>query len=179
MTGNAVVSGLALGGVHPLDAGHTVIAIGTFVFGVMLGTLLRDARVTLLLETLVLGTFALLWQLDRASDWSGLAVLIAIGAGAMGLQTAATRRTHGGGSSSTYMSGTLARAAADGVEALSDPAKALSAVFSGATFLVYLLAAIGVGGLAARNTDVLAVVPLASLVIVLAVAIGVRLEKAG
>ncbi|HYZ17716.1 MAG TPA: YoaK family protein [Candidatus Acidoferrum sp.] len=172
MTGNAIVCGLAFGGIRALDAGRALIAILTFVVGVMAGTLLNNPRVTLLLEVVALVAFAVLWQFDRAADSAGFALLIAIGAGAMGLQTAATRQTHGRGAASTYMSGTLASAATGAIEALRDAAKAPGAIFSAATFVVYLLGAILVGTLGARHAGILALIPIASLATVFAVAVG-------
>jgi len=174
MTGNAVVSGLALGGTHPPQAWNAVGAIASFVVGVAAGTAVRDARTILFVEAVVLVAFTLLWQFGGLAHAPVVAALVGTGALAMGMQTAATRSAHGSGASTTYMSGTLARATSAAVEALRDATRASIALFSGLTFLVYFVAAIVVGALAARDAHVLAVVPLTALVIVLLVACAPR-----
>jgi uncharacterized membrane protein YoaK (UPF0700 family) len=174
MTGNAVVSGLALGGTHPLAAWNAVAAIVAFMAGVAGGTALRDVRRILVLEAFVLGAFVLFWQASGLAHAQIVLALIVSGSAAMGLQTAATRSAHGASASTTFMTGTLTRATAAALEAFRDAARASVAFLSGLTFLVYLSAAVAVGALAAHDADVLAIVPLAALVIVLIVALSPR-----
>jgi uncharacterized membrane protein YoaK (UPF0700 family) len=119
MTGNTVLLGLSLGQGHVLAALRSILALVGFAGGVAMGTTIvqRDQRqddwppaVTraLTLESILLGAFALVWQL--AGPERGAAIvyaLILVSALAMGIQSAAAQRLGIPGIMTTYITGTL------------------------------------------------------------------------
>lgn len=163
MTGNTVLLGLALGGRHLSDAEHSAIALAAFAVGACAGSALgRRADENDRWPVAVGRAFALEIVLVVALGalWSAgsqhAAALLALGAAAMGVQSAITHDLHPGGASSTYMTGTIARAA----EFLGEFRRAGfrgGLILNGANWVVYFAAAIGVGVLDARGSNIVAV----------------------
>ncbi len=159
MTGNTVLLGLALGGLRAGDIEVAAVAVAGFAagasFGALLGRESSDADpwpATLVrpfaLEVVLLAAFATAWAAPpRAIDPR---VLLALGACAMGAQSAITHDVHRGGASTTYMSGTLARAMEYLIDSLRFGLRG-AAVLNGVAWIVYLIAASLVGTLAAHR----------------------------
>jgi uncharacterized membrane protein YoaK (UPF0700 family) len=119
MTGNLVLLGIAIGQAQLAGSIRAVIAFAAFVFGVLVGVRVtarneppavwpRSATLTLLAELGLL--LALLAGWEIAGDRPGpvaLDVLIALSAGAMGMQTAAARRLGVMGLTTTFVTGML------------------------------------------------------------------------
>jgi uncharacterized membrane protein YoaK (UPF0700 family) len=119
MTGNLVLLGVAIGQGQVAGSLRSVIAFAGFGIGVLAGarataTSTGDAvwpgSVTVMLgvELGLLVTFAAVWEIvgGRPSTLV-LDVLIALSAGAMGVQTAAARRLSVPGVTTTFVTGTL------------------------------------------------------------------------
>jgi uncharacterized membrane protein YoaK (UPF0700 family) len=118
MTGNTVLLGLALGEGKESAARRSVAALGGFVLGVTLGTLIvgRSQKeedwppaVTraVTLERVILGVFAIAWYVTGApSHDSDVYALIVLSALAMGFQSTAIRRLGVAGITTTYITGT-------------------------------------------------------------------------
>ncbi len=101
MTGNTALLGLAIGQGHVLAALNSAMALLGYIFGVMLGALVRtrngarDLVFTLLVEAVFLGTFALLWNrfgFPASGHW--LEAMITTSAMAMGVQSVAARKVN-------------------------------------------------------------------------------------
>jgi uncharacterized membrane protein YoaK (UPF0700 family) len=116
MTGNTVLVGIALGAGHYHDVAARLCALAAYFAGVLFGARAEGersdddgtpARAALRLEAAALVLFAALWFLPASTP--RLYELVVCGSIALGFQTAATRRSFGKSSSTTYMSGTLAR----------------------------------------------------------------------
>jgi uncharacterized membrane protein YoaK (UPF0700 family) len=120
MTGNLVLLGVAIGQGQVAGSLRSVIAFAGFGIGVLLGAratarstadVVWPASVTrvLVVELGLLVAFAAVWELvgDHPST-PVLDVLIALSAGAMGMQTAAARRLGVMGVTTTFVTGTLA-----------------------------------------------------------------------
>lgn len=120
MTGNLVLLGVAIGQRQVAGSLRSVIAFAGFAIGVLVGSraTARSAgdavwpgsvSVVLGVELSLLVAFAAVWEIagDRPSTLL-LDVLIALSAGAMGMQTAAARRLNVAGVTTTFVTGTLA-----------------------------------------------------------------------
>lgn len=158
MTGDTVLLGLGLGGRHLGNAAHAGGAIAGFFGGALVAALLgraagehdrwpRELCRAFAFEVALLIAVALLWHGAPAI------VLLALGAAAMGAQSAITRDLCGAGISTTFMTGTVARIG----EFLAD---ALRMNFGGglplnfAAWVVYAGAAAGAAALDVRGDDV-------------------------
>jgi uncharacterized membrane protein YoaK (UPF0700 family) len=119
MTGNLVLLGVAIGQGQVAGSLRSVIAFAGFGIGVLVGARATQRNkddavwpgsVTLVLvvELGLLVAFAAGWEIggDRPSTLA-LDVLIALSAGAMGMQTAAARRLSVAGVTTTFVTGTL------------------------------------------------------------------------
>jgi uncharacterized membrane protein YoaK (UPF0700 family) len=119
MTGNLVLLGVAIGQGQVAASLRSVIAFAGFGIGVLVGARATQRNkddavwpgsVTLVLvvELGLLVAFAAGWEIagDRPSTFA-LDVLIALSAGAMGIQTAAARRLSVAGVTTTFVTGTL------------------------------------------------------------------------
>jgi uncharacterized membrane protein YoaK (UPF0700 family) len=120
MTGNLVLLGVAIGQGQVAGSLRSVIAFAGFGIGVVVGAratarptsdVVWPASVTrvLVVELGLLVAFAAVWEIvgGRPSTLV-LDVLIALSAGAMGVQTAAARRLGVVGVTTTFVTGTLA-----------------------------------------------------------------------
>jgi uncharacterized membrane protein YoaK (UPF0700 family) len=120
MTGNTVLLGIAIAGLHTARVVGSLIALAGFCTGVALGTLVlysRRSRApdpahgwrTLASETGIILLLMVLWSLHARGDPSqGAQVFfIALSAIAMGMQTEAARCMSIGGVATTYVTGTL------------------------------------------------------------------------
>jgi uncharacterized membrane protein YoaK (UPF0700 family) len=163
MTGNTVLLGLGIGGRHLSDITHSAVAIAAFAVGAYLGTALggeaKDddpwpARVgrPFALEVVLVVAFALCWTAVPALAHDAV-VLLALGACAMGVQSGITHDIHLGGASTTYMTGTIARTAEFFADTLRFGFRG-GMLLNGITWIVYLVAAIIVGTLAASGANV-------------------------
>ncbi len=155
MTGSTVILGLALGGARLGDAALAVLAIASFAAGAFVATMCGaeatdadpwPARVAVpfAVEIVLLAAFAACWSALPANAPSAHAILLALGAGAMGVQSGITHDVHLSGASTTYMSGTIARAA----EYLADTLRfgfRGGLVLNAVVWIVYLCVAIAVG----------------------------------
>lgn len=175
MTGNLVLLGLGAGTRAGSLAAHAAVAIVAYATGVVVGT--RSARglppndgtgwsrrlqVLVATEFVLVAMVALAWQLvpHRTSTGAQLA-LVAVVAGAMGLQSATVRIATGNGLSTTYLTGTLtsvAMATVDG-RRLRDERHGLSLL--GAALL-------GAGVVGAVVSGLKAAAPLVPLVLLVA-----------
>jgi uncharacterized membrane protein YoaK (UPF0700 family) len=120
MTGNLVLLGVAIGQRQVAGSLRSVIAFAGFAIGVLVGSratarstedAVWPASVTTVLavELGLLVAFAAVWEItgDHPSTLV-LDGLIALSAGAMGMQTAAARRLNVAGVTTTFVTGTLA-----------------------------------------------------------------------
>ena len=119
MTGNLVLLGLSIGDGKAVVAGRVVVALVSFVVGVLAAglmtrgpaaTVIWPRRVTrvLALECAVVLVFTLGWQLaDARPSGAGQAMLLACAAFAMGLQSGSVTTIGIPGLSTTYLTGTL------------------------------------------------------------------------
>ena len=181
MTGNTVLFGLALGGRHFGDATHSASALGAFVAGAFVGTLLGrkagpddrwPAAVvrSFALEIALLLAGAALWQARVESGALDLAILTSAAA-AMGVQSAITRHVHGAGASTTYMSGTVAHIG----EYVADTMRLGfrgGLALNGAVWVVYLGSAYGVGTLDVHGGNVGALLWIVALVVLVVAVLG-------
>jgi len=177
MTGNLVLLGLGAGTRTGGLAAHAAVAIGAYATGVLAGAWTsrgrhpsdgagwsRQLQLLVVIELVLVAAVALVWQLvpHRASTGAQLA-LVAVAAGAMGLQSATVRVATGNGLSTTYLTGTLtgvAMAVVDG-RRLRDELEGLSVL--GAALLGAGVAGAAVSGWSAAAP----LVPVALLVVVL------------
>lgn len=159
MTGNTVLLGLGLGGVRGLDVQHAAIAVASFAAGAFVGAALgressgddpwpaQLAR-PFALEVALLVAFAASWTMPSLAV--DPRVLLALGACAMGTQSAITHDVHLGGASTTYMTGTLARSMEYVVDSLRFGLRG-GALLNAAAWIVYLMSAAAVGALDAHG----------------------------
>jgi uncharacterized membrane protein YoaK (UPF0700 family) len=120
MTGNMVLLGLSAGHADAALAVTAGAAIASYILGVLLGASIaggaragdpvwpREVSRALLVELVVFVGFLAVWEatLDERSQTVELA-LLAIAAGALGIQSSAVQRFGVPGLSSTYLTGTL------------------------------------------------------------------------
>jgi len=119
MTGNLVLLGIAIGQSQLAGSIRSVIAFAAFVVGVLVGVRLtarteptavwpRSATSALVGELGLLLALLAGWEItgDRPAALA-LDILIALSAGAMGLQTAAARRLGVAGVTTTFVTGML------------------------------------------------------------------------
>jgi uncharacterized membrane protein YoaK (UPF0700 family) len=154
MTGNMVLLGVAMGKGSVSLAIHTGIAFAGYVMGSVLGARVaghaepgdhlwpRSILKALFLELLVLGVFALWWELVGAAP-SGTEeyAMLSVNAVALGLQSSAVLRFGISGLSTTYLTGTLTQFVA-GVAKPKDPISGRSALI-----LLALIVGAGIGAL--------------------------------
>ena len=119
MTGNLVLLGLSIGDGKAVVTGRVVVALASFVVGVLAAGLMTRGpaldviwprRVTrvLTLECAVVLVFALGWQLaDARPSGAGQVLLLTCAAVAMGLQSGVVTTIGIPGLSTTYLTGTL------------------------------------------------------------------------
>ncbi|HUC63589.1 MAG TPA: YoaK family protein [Alphaproteobacteria bacterium] len=119
MTGNTVLLGLALGQVEGLASLRSVTALAGFALGAAAAALMVEAprppallaraiRAALVLETAILILVAALWfAAEGAPAPRTVYALIALSAFAMGVQSAAMRRSGSSGIVTTYITGTM------------------------------------------------------------------------
>jgi uncharacterized membrane protein YoaK (UPF0700 family) len=122
MTGNLLFLGLAAGTGEGGLLGRAAVALAAFLAGTAVGARLTGSRLpadathstmtrTLRIEAILLTVFGALWlALGTPADHPGLLhVLIAVGAGAMGLQAAVALALHLPNIATVAMTGTLAQ----------------------------------------------------------------------
>jgi uncharacterized membrane protein YoaK (UPF0700 family) len=119
MTGNTVLLGLALGQVEGLASLRSIIALVGFAVGACIAGLMveppqapaelrRALRSAFTLEGIILLAVALLWlRAQGAPGAHAVYLLIALSAFAMGIQSAAMRRSGSSGIVTTYITGTI------------------------------------------------------------------------
>lgn len=199
MTGNTVLLGLALGQGQGFAALRSVVALGGFGLGAAIGALIvergrkggdwpRAVTGAVVVEGIVLGIFAVTWQVPGTARSGGLIyALIALSALAMGIQSAAIRHLNVPGVATTYVTGTLTslvagvvgwlgsvdllsattRSAANtGVPASSAAQRKHTTRLQAAVFLIYGLAAVASGILQARWASLVTLSPLVAVVLV-------------
>jgi uncharacterized membrane protein YoaK (UPF0700 family) len=152
MTGNTVLLAVALAQGSGADAARSAVALGGFAFGAAAGVAVigagarswpARARGALGLELLGLGTLLVLWAVLGVPTIRY--ALIAIAAGAMGLQSAAVRASDIRGVNTTYMTSTLLNAIARVIERVRRvPVQRGGASLPGAAWVTY-----GIGALIA------------------------------
>jgi uncharacterized membrane protein YoaK (UPF0700 family) len=124
MTGNFVFFGLAVAERSVSLAGHTAVAIAGYIIGVAVATwvsyamkkrsspaaavLPRHVSWALLVELMLLAVGAVGWEITdaRPHGWASFA-LLAVAAGAMGMQSAAVNEMGFSNFSTTFLTGTL------------------------------------------------------------------------
>jgi uncharacterized membrane protein YoaK (UPF0700 family) len=119
MTGNLVLLGIAIGQSELAGSIRSVIAFAVFGVAVLVGIRLsgrpeptavwpRSATLVVVGELCLLGAFLAGWEIagDRPTAL-GLDILVALSAGAMGMQTAAARRLGVVGVTTTFVTGML------------------------------------------------------------------------
>jgi uncharacterized membrane protein YoaK (UPF0700 family) len=124
MTGNTVLLAISLAQLDAAAGVRSSVALGGFLGGAALGAWIverdgaegvwpRAVTLALSVEAFILCMFAAAWQLvgDTPATFP-LAVLIALSALAMGVQSAAIRRLEVSGIATTYITGTLTHLAA-------------------------------------------------------------------
>lgn len=182
MTGNTVLLALWAGGRHLRDASHGVVAIAGYAAGAFLATLIaRDADerhpwpseiiAAFLLEAVCILAFAALWPLRPAE--AAVLALLGLGSAAMGTQAAIAHGVHLGSSTTTAMTGTIARSSEKAAKAVKVGLH-LAPVFKPASWVVYFCAALVVGALDRAGGDVRGVA-WGVAVVLLAIAFGARL----
>ncbi len=120
MTGNTVLLGIAIAGMHSTRVIGSLLALAGYCSGVALGTLVLYSRRlrtpdpshawrTLLCEMAFIMLLMLLWTTYLANESPRVAqgVFIALSAIAMGMQTEAARCMSIGGVATTFVTGTL------------------------------------------------------------------------
>ncbi|HEX5325269.1 MAG TPA: YoaK family protein [Acetobacteraceae bacterium] len=190
MTGNTALLGLALGQHRFVAALHSSVAFGGFVIGLTVGALLlgRDrgrrrwsggVSLALMAELPLLAGFAALW-LTTADPRSGgiLYVMILLAAAAMGMQSAAVNRLHVPGIWTTFFTGTLTTIVTSAVRLVEAPAAApqppASTLRQAMTLAAYIIGAAIAGVADAHGIELIAVLPLAALVVVVGLHIGLQ-----
>ena len=174
MTGNMVLLGVAAGKGSVSLAIHTGIAFAGYVVGSVLGARVaghaekgdhlwpRSILKALFLELLVLGVFAVWWELVAAAPiGTEEYAMLSVNAVALGLQSAAVLRFGISGLSTTYLTGTLTQFVA-GVAKRKDPISGRSGFI-----LLALIVGAGVGAvLAVHQPRYAPVFPIAVLAFV-------------
>lgn len=185
MTGNIVLSGLAVARGSLVLVSHTIVAIASYVAGVAGGTWIahgfkagqprqeRGDRVlpphvgrTLLAQLVLLATFAAVWEASGSRP-AGTAqfCLLALAAAAMGMQSTAVLDMSLTHVSTTYLTGTLTQL----VSSLVRPGQDTSQALRRFGVLFALLAGAALGGLVVATAPAAApALPLAALGITLA-----------
>lgn len=117
-TGNTILLAVAVAQGHFARGGHSAVSAAGYILGTVAGEWIIVARrasasrlspvgLALTVELVSLGGLLALWLLGRPErSWGGGAVLIALTALAMGIQSAAALRVHAG-PATTYITGTL------------------------------------------------------------------------
>jgi uncharacterized membrane protein YoaK (UPF0700 family) len=178
MTGNGVILGLGLAGLHQDKTIFSALAVAGFAAGAWVASLAltgrhaanewtRDVNLGLALEIPFVLVFAVLSWLssEPAHGWVRLA-LIASASWAMGMQSAAVHRLKIRGVSTTFITGTLT---AGIVQFVAKGRAGVKSEESGAPlvilglFAVYVLAAAAGGLLDSRHRALAAVIPLAAV----------------
>jgi uncharacterized membrane protein YoaK (UPF0700 family) len=163
-TGNTVLLGIAVGQWDGAAMARTGVALAGFCVGVLLGALALRGRdrtwgaaiaSVVLAEAIVLATAAALWEP------AGVHLLIALGALALGLQSAAAEHLGVPGVTTTFVTGTLTRIMRRVAGERGGPA-----VTPALVWLAYLAGAIA-GGATGRAWEAPAAFGLAALVVAL------------
>ena len=183
MTGNLVLLGIAIGQVQLAGSIRAVIAFAAFVLGVLVGVRLTartepaavwPRSVTLALAGELGLLFALLaaWEITGARPGAlALDLLIALSAGAMGMQTAAVRRLGVTGVTTTFVTGMLTGLIAE--LAAVTPGRSHWTLWAATLGSMVIGAAAGAGLLFAWRSAA----PLAALVLVAAVIAAATWQK--
>lgn len=184
MTGNMVFLGVAVGTRHAAALGFTLAAIGGYVLGVLLGARVagepapddgvwpRQVTRGLLLELAGFALFAAVWWAEGSHPPQGLfALLLAVNAAALGIQSSVIIRFGVSGLSTTYMTGTLTT-----MLARIAGRHPLASVARSAALLAGLVGGAAAGSLAYAQARPL--VPALQLVLILgALVIGMRAQR--
>ena len=171
MTGNAVLLGISLGTNLSKATVRSLVALITFILGVLLGAVLvgeqthgipwKGIRIAVMVETVILALFAVVFFLPFPltndlpfplhNEWM-VQALIVLSAFAMGLQSATVKRLNLPGIATTYITGTMTSLISGLVhhwgseEENADPEEALrldpSVALQAWVFILYALAAI-------------------------------------
>ena len=182
MTGNTVLLGVAVASGSAGSALRSVVALAGFCAGVALGSAFtasredwpRPARGALAAESLVLAGLLGVWVLAGPTSTGVRYALIALSAGAMGIQSAAARAAPLDGVATTFITGTLTNAVGRAVKVIGSRAgerpRSGEIVLPGVIWLIY-----GAGGLAGAMAQRwlspwAAVIPLAIVSAVAAIA---------
>lgn len=118
MTGNAVLLGISLGSNISMATVRSMVALITFIAGIVLGAVLvtdeskdipwKRIRGAVLIESAVLALFAAVFLLPFSLQAEGtIAALITLSAFAMGMQSAIVKRLNLPGIATTYITGTM------------------------------------------------------------------------
>ena len=118
MTGNAVLLGISLGTNLSIATVRSLVALITFVLGVLAGAVLvgervhgipwKGVRIAVIVETIVLAMFVAVFLLPCPLKNEGIVqALIVLSAFAMGLQSATVKRLNMPGIATTYITGTM------------------------------------------------------------------------
>lgn len=125
MTGNLVLLGIAIGQFQLAGSVRSVIALAGFAAGVLIGVRVtatteppavwpRSVTLALLAEVGLLTAFLATWEIVGDNPAAlPLDILVALSAGAMGLQAAAARRLHVVGVTTVFVTGMLTSLVAD------------------------------------------------------------------
>jgi uncharacterized membrane protein YoaK (UPF0700 family) len=189
-TGNTILLAVALSQHHFATGLSSAVSIGSYIAGTALGELLIDmrreplsrtprVRAALVVElAAVLGLFAL-WQATASNPSTRTSLpLIVLAAVAMGIQSATVLRLHAG-PATTYVTGTLTTFTVDVIRwpHLVETSTGESTAFTGhrpwiygVTWLVYLGGATSTGLLYVSVGPMALLLPVAAIVIVLAIA---------
>lgn len=118
MTGNAVLLGISLGTNLSMATVRSLVALITFILGVLAGAVLvgenghgipwKGVRIAAIVEMLVMGLFTGVFFLPFPLTSEGMVqALIVLSAFAMGLQSATVKRLNLPGIATTYITGTM------------------------------------------------------------------------
>ena len=118
MTGNAVLLGIDIGQGLAKAAVHSLVALISFIAGIVLGAVLvgeeghgipwKGVRIACVVETVVLGFFAAAFFLQAPLGPGPFVYLVIISSGfAMGMQSATVKRLNLPGIATTYITGTM------------------------------------------------------------------------
>lgn len=122
-TGNTVLLAVALAQGRFFAGLYSAVSVAAFILGSIAGELaiiggkaqpaVRSIRWALAAELLPLAALLVCWHFaPRSPGWQTTVVVIALAAGAMGIQSAAILRIHGS-PTTTYVTGTLSKFATD------------------------------------------------------------------
>lgn len=118
MTGNAVLLGISLGTNLSMATVRSLVALITFILGVLVGAVLvgeqghgipwKGVRIAVVVETVIMAMFTAVFFLPfpLTNEWM-VQALIVLSAFAMGLQSAAVKRLNLPGIATTYITGTM------------------------------------------------------------------------